>query len=98
MRCGINVPGINAPWDECSLGSMPRGINALKINALWDQCPYDEAPGTKPPPGTLFGGRGGQTPLILKNSDYFVFLPTIFFYYILPPLGNWSKSPPSGKK
>jgi len=46
-------------------------------------------------PGTSFGGgRGGAiAPLNLKNSDFFVFLHTIFFIHILPPphLGSRSK-------
>jgi len=37
--------------------------------------------------GTSFwGGRGGFAPLILKNSDFLVFLPTKFcIFHILPP-------------
>jgi len=32
------------------------------------------------------GGRGGHSPLILKNSDFLVFLPTKFcIFHILPP-------------
>jgi len=43
-------------------------------------------------------GQGGILPPDFENSDFFVFLHTIFLFIFPPPLGSWSKLCPPWKK
>jgi len=42
LRC--NPLGINAPRDQCPVGSIPLGINATWDQYHWDQCPMGLMP------------------------------------------------------